>query len=128
MHTNHIGVEQNRTPALFSACLLVDSWTARWLCTDSAWQSQRRVSCKAHKLQAKKFDKAVAIMGRNQWWDKLNLVVGQLQGQEPAEKTALAMCAAFFRRAGQTQFAKEAYVKLQYHQVKSHGSHCSQTW
>ncbi|KAL0036626.1 hypothetical protein WJX79_003303 [Trebouxia sp. C0005] len=68
-------------------------------------------------LQAKKFDKAVAIMGRNHWWDKLNQVVGQLQGQEPAEKTALAMCAAFFRRAGQTQFAKEAYVKLQDHQA-----------
>ncbi|KAL0031263.1 hypothetical protein WJX77_012099 [Trebouxia sp. C0004] len=68
-------------------------------------------------LQAKKFDKAVAIMGRNEWWDKLNLVVGQLQGQEPAEKTALAMCAAFFRRAGQTQFAKEAYVKVQDHQA-----------
>lgn len=58
-------------------------------------------------------------MGRNHWWDKLNQVVGQLQGQEPAEKTALAMCAAFFRRAGQTQFAKEAYVKLQDHQVKN---------
>ena len=81
-----------------------------------------------HNLQAKKYDKAVAIMGRNQWWDKLNLVVGQLQGQEPAEKTALAMCAAFFRRAGQTQFAKEAYVKLQDYQVKFQGSHCRQTW
>jgi len=111
-----------------SAYLLVDGRTAYWLCTDSAWQIREGVSCKAHDLQAKKFDKAVAIMGRNQWWDKLNLVVGQLQGQEPAEKTALAMCAAFFRRAGQTQFAKEAYVKLQDHQVNSHGSHCSQTW
>ena len=70
-------------------------------------------------LQAKRFDKAVAIMGRNQWWDKLNQVVGQLQGQDPAEQTALGMCAAFFRRAGQTQFAKEAYVKLQDYQVSS---------
>ena len=72
-----------------------------------------------HGVQARKFDKAVAIMGRNQWWDKLNQVVGQLQGQEAAERTALAMCAAFFRRAGQTQFAKEAYVKLQDYQVSS---------
>lgn len=63
-------------------------------------------------------------MGRNQWWDKLNQVVGQLQGQEAAERTALATCAAFFRRAGQTQFAKEAYVKLQDYQVSSL---CSQT-
>ena len=68
-------------------------------------------------LQAKKYDTAVAIMGRNGWWDKLNQVVGQLAGQDPAEKAALRMCAAFFKRAGQTQFAKETYVKLQDHQV-----------
>ena len=61
-------------------------------------------------------------MGRNQWWDKLNQVVGQLQGQEPAEKAALGMCAAFFRRAGQIQSAKEAYVKLHDHQVSPHRS------
>ena len=68
-------------------------------------------------MQAKKFDKAVTILGRNQWWDKLNQVVAQLPGQDPAEKRALAMSAAFFRRAGQTQFAKEVYVKLQDFQV-----------
>ncbi|KAL3157461.1 hypothetical protein ABBQ32_011928 [Trebouxia sp. C0010 RCD-2024] len=68
-------------------------------------------------LQAKKFDKAVTIMGRNQWWDKLNQVVGQLQGQDDAERTALRLSAAFFRRAGQTQFAKETYVKLQDYQA-----------
>lgn len=56
-------------------------------------------------------------MGRNQWWDKLNQVVSQLRGQDDAEKTALRLSAAFFRRAGQTQFAKETYVKLQDHQV-----------
>ena len=74
-------------------------------------------------MQAKKFDKAVTILGRNQWWDKLNQVVGQLQGQDPAEKRALAMCAAFFRRAGQTQFAKEVYVKLQDFQVSCAAGH-----
>ena len=56
-------------------------------------------------------------MGRNQWWDKLNQVVGQLQGQDDAEKTALRLSAAFFRRAGQTQFARETYVKLQDYQA-----------
>ena len=70
-------------------------------------------------MQAKKYDKAVAIMGRNGWWDKLNQVVSQLVGQDSAEKTALRMCAAFFKRAGQTQFAKETYVKLQDHQVSA---------
>ena len=69
-------------------------------------------------MQAKKFDKAVTIMGRNQWWDKLNQVVGQLRGQDDAERTALRLSAAFFRRAGQTQFAKETYVKLQDYQAR----------
>ena len=71
-----------------------------------------------YNVQAKKFDKAVAIMGRNQWWDKLNQVVGQLQGQSDAEKSALRLSAAFFRRAGQNQFARETYVKLQDYQVR----------
>lgn len=68
-------------------------------------------------VQAKKFDKAVTIMGRNQWWDKLNQVVGQLPGQNDAERTALRLSAAFFRKAGQTQFAKETYVKLRDYQA-----------
>ena len=70
-------------------------------------------------MQAKKYDKAVAIMGRNHWWDKLNQVVGQLGGQDPAQQTALRMCAAFFLKAGQTQFAKETYVKLRDYQVSA---------
>lgn len=70
-----------------------------------------------YHVQAKKFDKAVAIMGRNQWWDKLNQVVGQLPGQNDAERTALRLSAAFFRKAGQTQFAKETYVKLHDYQA-----------
>lgn len=72
-----------------------------------------------YNVQAKKFDKAVTIMGRNQWWDKLNQVVGQLQGQGDAERMALRLSAAFFRKAGQTQFARETYVKLQDYQARS---------
>lgn len=56
-------------------------------------------------------------MGRNQWWDKLNQVVGQLPGQNNAERIALRLSAAFFRKAGQTQFAKETYVKLHDYQA-----------
>lgn len=75
------------------------------------------VQCGQCTVQAKKFDKAVTIMGRNQWWEKLNQVVGQLRGQDDAERTALRLSAAFFRRAGQTQFARETYVKLQDYQA-----------
>lgn len=57
-------------------------------------------------------------MGHNQWWDKLNQVVGQLRGQDDVERTALRLSAAFFRRAGQTQFARETYVKLQDFQAR----------
>ena len=68
-------------------------------------------------MQAGKYDKAIAIMGRNQWWHKLNQVVSQLSPSNAVQAAALRSCAAFFRRGGQTQFAKEAYVKLQDHSV-----------
>lgn len=73
----------------------------------SHWPTQAMLA------QAGKYDKAVAIMGRNQWWHKLNQVVGQLTPSNAAQAAALRSCAAFFRRGGQTQFAKEAYIKLQ---------------
>lgn len=69
------------------------------------------------RLQAGKYEKAVAIMGRNQWWHKLNQVVSQLTPSNATQAAALQNCAAFFRRGGQTQFAKEAYAKLQDYSV-----------
>ncbi len=61
-------------------------------------------------LQAHKIERAVAILSRHGWWDKLSLVARQVDAR--ADATALQMCAAAFRRAGQLQFAKEAFVKL----------------
>lgn len=69
-------------------------------------------------VQAGKYDKAVAIMGHNQWWHKLNAVVSQLNASNPAQAAALHSCAAFFRRGSQVQFAREAYTKLQDYSVR----------
>ena len=70
------------------------------------WCGKRNPLC----LQAHKIERAVAILSRHGWWDKLSLVARQVDAQ--AEAPALQMCAAAFRRAGQLQFAKEAFVKL----------------
>ncbi|KAK9811224.1 hypothetical protein WJX72_000251 [[Myrmecia] bisecta] len=61
-------------------------------------------------LQAKKYDKAIAIIGRQGWWDKLCAVTGRLD--PAADAHALQLAASLFRQAGQTQFAKETLVKL----------------
>ena len=65
----------------------------------------------------------MAILSRHGWWDKLSLVARQVDAR--ADATALQMCAAAFRRAGQLQFAKEAFVKLGDWQVgRSLHQHC----
>lgn len=61
-------------------------------------------------------------MGQHQWWHKLNQVVSQLSPSNTDQAAALRTCATFFRRGGQAQFAKEAYVKLQDYAVSQlHG-------
>jgi intraflagellar transport protein 122 len=60
-------------------------------------------------VQAKKYDRAVAILARHGWWDKLSQVVRAL---EKGNVKLLTTCAAHFRKAGQFQFAKEAFMKL----------------
>ena len=70
------------------------------------WWGKRNSLC----LQAHKIERAVAILSRHGWWDKLSLVARQVDAR--ADAPALQMCAAAFRRAGQLQFAKEAFVKL----------------
>eukprot|EP00873_Tetraselmis_striata_P015075 jgi/Tetstr1/435339/TSEL_024257.t1 len=63
-------------------------------------------------LKAKKYERAVSIIGQNNWFEKLVEVVSIL---EPTDTKALQMCAQFFRKGGQHQSAKDVYIKLQDH-------------
>lgn len=67
-------------------------------------------------LQAGKHDKAVAIIRRHGWWDKLHQVVRLLDPK--ADAAVLGQCADAFHKAGQLQFAKETYVRLGDHKVR----------
>lgn len=60
-------------------------------------------------MQAKKFDRAIAILARHSWWDKLIEVV---RAVEKTDQRCLSMCAQHFRKAGQYQYAKETLLKM----------------
>uniref|UniRef100_A0A7S0VDQ0 Intraflagellar transport protein 122 homolog n=1 Tax=Polytomella parva TaxID=51329 RepID=A0A7S0VDQ0_9CHLO len=63
-------------------------------------------------VKAKKFDRAIVILTRHQWWDKLAAVLRVLDKGNLPELRAMQQCALHFRRAGQFAYAKEAYLKL----------------
>mmetsp|Transcript_5353 Transcript_5353/g.11710 ORF Transcript_5353/g.11710 Transcript_5353/m.11710 type:complete len:1236 (+) Transcript_5353:188-3895(+) len=60
-------------------------------------------------IKAKKYDRAIAILARHAWWDKLIQVV---RAVDKSDSRCLSMCATHFRRAGQYQYAKETLLKL----------------
>lgn len=60
-------------------------------------------------LQAKKYDRAIAILAKHQWWDKLIGVVRQL---DKTDARCLGMCAGHFRRAPHFAYAKETLLKM----------------
>lgn len=60
-------------------------------------------------LKAKKYDRAIQIIGKNEWADKLLEVMRSLGKMETK---ALSLCASFFRKWGNHQYAKETYIKL----------------
>ena len=66
------------------------------------------VPCAASPPQAKKYDRAIAILARNAWWDKLIHVV---RAVEKTDSRCLGMCAGHFRRAAQYQYAKVGGVR-----------------
>lgn len=66
-------------------------------------------------MQAGKYEKAISVLARNGWWDRLCGIVRTLDATRDAGY--LQLCATAFRRAGQSQFAKETYVKLGDQQV-----------
>lgn len=55
--------------------------------------------------QAKKYDRAIAILARHAWWDKLIHVVRAL---EKSDTRCLGMCATHFKRANQYQASQGA--------------------
>jgi intraflagellar transport protein 122 len=59
--------------------------------------------------QAKKYDRAIAILAKHQWWDKLIGVVRQL---DKTDARCLGMCAGHFRRAPHFAYAKETLLKM----------------
>lgn len=60
------------------------------------------------RAQAKKYDRAIAILAKNQWWDKLIEVV---RAVEKSDSKNLSTCSTHFRKAGQFAYAKEALIK-----------------
>uniref|UniRef100_A0A061R9P9 Intraflagellar transport protein 122 n=1 Tax=Tetraselmis sp. GSL018 TaxID=582737 RepID=A0A061R9P9_9CHLO len=73
-------------------------------------------------IKAKKFDRAIAIIGRHGWYAKLAEIVTMLQA---TDTKALQMCAQIFRKGGQHELAKEVYIKLQDHRslIQLHVEH-----
>ena len=60
-------------------------------------------------IKAKKYDRAIAILARHAWWDKLISVVRAL---DKSDSRCLGMCAGHFRKNGQYLFAKETLLKM----------------
>lgn len=61
-------------------------------------------------INAKKYEKAISIYAKTGWWDKL---IGLVRHLDKSEVKHLTTCAALLRKAGQLNFAKEAYLKLE---------------
>lgn len=62
-------------------------------------------------IKAKKYDRAIAILAKHGWWDKLLGLVRQLDPKGPHAR-CLPGCATLFRKAGQFGAAKETLMKL----------------
>eukprot|EP00898_Chlorokybus_atmophyticus_P005973 jgi/Chlat1/6377/Chrsp44S05756 len=60
-------------------------------------------------LKAKKYERAVQIIGSNAWTDKLLEV---MRSVDKTEVKAITMCAHYLKKAGQMNYAKEAYLKI----------------
>jgi len=60
-------------------------------------------------LKAKKFDRAINIIGKNEWTEKLVEVMRSLQS---SDVRSLTLCAQYFRKWGQHHHAKATYIKL----------------
>ena len=61
-------------------------------------------------IQAKKYDKAIALLGKHDWRDKLVEVMRALDPEQHSK--ALQRCGEHFSRWGDHQHAKEVYNKL----------------
>lgn len=66
-------------------------------------------------LKARQFDRAIHIIGKNEWGDKLVEVMRMLG---KSETKALTQCANFFRQWNNHAYAKETYIKLGDYKVR----------
>jgi intraflagellar transport protein 122 len=66
----------------------------------------------AHCSPCCRYDRAAAIYSSRGWWDKLAVLVRQLDPSRPPEQRLLQQCAKQLQAAGQYQLAKEALMKL----------------
>ncbi|KAF5843203.1 intraflagellar transport protein [Dunaliella salina] len=60
-------------------------------------------------IKAKKYDRAIAILAKHAWWEKLITVVREVPRED---KKDLNACVHHFRKAKQFAFAKETLLKL----------------
>lgn len=60
-------------------------------------------------IRAKKYDKAVSILGKHGWYEKLLQVVREV---DEKEKPILEKCASIFLKAKNTSAAQETYLKM----------------
>lgn len=60
-------------------------------------------------IKAKKYDRAIAILARHGWWEKL---IGVVRVLERNDAKLLSTCANHFRKASQFLYAKETLLKL----------------
>mmetsp|Transcript_18911 Transcript_18911/g.49275 ORF Transcript_18911/g.49275 Transcript_18911/m.49275 type:complete len:1222 (+) Transcript_18911:159-3824(+) len=60
-------------------------------------------------IKAKKYDRAIAILAKHAWWEKLITVVREVPRED---KKDLNTCVQHFRKAKQFAFAKETLLKL----------------
>jgi len=61
-------------------------------------------------IRARRHDRALVLIARHGWWERLHALVRQLSRDQDA--AVLAQCAVALRRAGQYGAAKEALLKL----------------
>lgn len=99
----------SQTTTTTTSCMHVVSCITLTWANDHTQYSSTHTHAHTLLQQAKKWDRAIAILSKNSWWEKL---VGVVRALEKSDARLLGLCAGHLRRAGQYAFAKETLLKL----------------
>lgn len=104
MLTSYIGFALKTSSETFA-------WTQNLISRQAEWSEEVEdvKSAAEMYIQAKNYDKAVALLGKHGWGDMLLQVVREI---DKTEKDLLLKCASYFRKHKNSAAAKETYLKM----------------